>query len=412
MYAMTIRLYSQQNKVVRELHHNSSSNQLTLGDGFFHNLFKRDGLKGLGMEDFEAMELSLVCENLIIDARGYTLGPKLHIRKASDGAADISIFRSASVHLHLVGLQIAKLQTFDCNVLLGDCQVGRYDHELANPFNELQEKEQDRIHELYEIDIRSSSIHNLYLFRSVDYFNVQESQIENMVLFQNPSNTLRVRNLHIWQTTRIEVLRLGCELEMFHVEDSNIAKLYFISNSFIGQLTLRHSYFDKVFGSRYEQFGTLGEEQLKLVRQAAAHEDDSLYFDASYKLAELRSRHKNPLVNFFFKHAIGYGYKPKKGFLFIVLNILGFGLLYALMDGIEYLIEGGALVLDGSTLASAAVHVLDRIYFSGITFTTTGYGDIVPHNWAVKLLTIVESSMGVVLYSLLIFSLTVRYFKE
>jgi hypothetical protein len=49
------------------------------------------------------------------------------------------------------------------------------------------------------------------------------------------------------------------------------------------------------------------------------------------------------------------------------------------------------------------------VYFSVITFTTTGYGDVTPRCPFTRTIAGLEAASGVVLVSLFIFALTKRY---
>ena len=66
--------------------------------------------------------------------------------------------------------------------------------------------------------------------------------------------------------------------------------------------------------------------------------------------------------------------------IYIALTIV-FGLLYFLFDSLDF----------KSSLGNKTAHLLDYIYFSAVTFTTIGYGDILPKTGAGQILVFVES---------------------
>ena len=49
------------------------------------------------------------------------------------------------------------------------------------------------------------------------------------------------------------------------------------------------------------------------------------------------------------------------------------------------------------------------LYFSVIALTTVGFGDIAPKGWPTMLLSGVEGAIGIVLFALLVFSMTKRF---
>ncbi|TAL74972.1 MAG: two pore domain potassium channel family protein [Bacteroidetes bacterium] len=66
--------------------------------------------------------------------------------------------------------------------------------------------------------------------------------------------------------------------------------------------------------------------------------------------------------------------------IYISLSFV-FGLFYYFFDSLDF----------KSTAGSDTVHFLDYIYFSAVTFTTIGYGDIVPKAGAGQIIVLIES---------------------
>jgi len=81
----------------------------------------------------------------------------------------------------------------------------------------------------------------------------------------------------------------------------------------------------------------------------------------------------------------GFGRSLSRWAGWVMVVVLGFSLLYWLLPG--------AVSADG---------YLDALYFSIVTFTTLGYGDILPLTWFAKLLVIVEVGLGYVMGGLLV----------
>jgi hypothetical protein len=70
-----------------------------------------------------------------------------------------------------------------------------------------------------------------------------------------------------------------------------------------------------------------------------------------------------------------------KGVVIYLTFSLVFGLLYFLFDSLDF----------KSTAGNKTVHFLDYIYFSAVTFTTIGYGDIIPKDGIGQVLVFIES---------------------
>lgn len=92
----------------------------------------------------------------------------------------------------------------------------------------------------------------------------------------------------------------------------------------------------------------------------------------------------------------------------ILLNSIGPLLLPLLLVVLlVYLVVGFALIYmpwmpSGFNVAPEAVshRVIEALYFSGITLTTVGYGDITPHSTAMRVVALAQSASGFVLISL------------
>ena len=93
---------------------------------------------------------------------------------------------------------------------------------------------------------------------------------------------------------------------------------------------------------------------------------------------------------------MGYGERPWRVVGTSLLVILVFAGLYPLAGGVE-------LETD-----VAGPEFLTYLYFSGVTFTTLGYGDVHPLTQLAQQLAVVQSFLGAALMALLVAVLTRR----
>jgi len=93
----------------------------------------------------------------------------------------------------------------------------------------------------------------------------------------------------------------------------------------------------------------------------------------------------------FLKHSCGYGEKPLRVMRNSLISVLGFAFAYFFTNSIN---------LSGNSVLR---NILQSIYFSTITFTTLGYGDIHPINDAGRVLAMSEAVLGAIFIALFIF---------
>lgn len=105
-----------------------------------------------------------------------------------------------------------------------------------------------------------------------------------------------------------------------------------------------------------------------------------------------------------------YGESPWRVVGVSLLTVVGFGLIYPFVGGMEQTqaetTPFAFAEMFPLPVGSGTVEILfQNMYFSAVTFTTLGYGDIQPASQTAKLLASVESLLGALLMALLVFVL-------
>lgn len=160
-------------------------------------------------------------------------------------------------------------------------------------------------------------------------------------------------------------------------------------------------------GAKIDENGLLSsEESYRALKNYFLH--NGMYNDASWaafkektmeRLMLKKSRSWHYIPSLFMGISCGYGEKPHRIAITALSAILGFALLFWALAGIE-----------SPAYPTRALTWVDHLYYSAITFTTVGYGDIIPKASSLfRFLATIEAFLGVFLTGLFIFTLGRRY---
>lgn len=131
--------------------------------------------------------------------------------------------------------------------------------------------------------------------------------------------------------------------------------------------------------------------------------------DAERNLARV----SNDWIDWFFqssqKYLMGYGENPYYVVIWSFLTILLFSVAYAMNGGVDQLqldwFYIDILFVRLEFTNDSLLSLIESLYFSGLTFSSLGYGDVQPATWTVRLLATAQSLLGVLLTSLFVFVL-------
>ena len=99
--------------------------------------------------------------------------------------------------------------------------------------------------------------------------------------------------------------------------------------------------------------------------------------------------------------------------IFGAINVyLLMGMSFAMIYGLIVAIDPGAIIYDGHGIESEAFPLFSLIYYSFVTLTTLGYGDILPVSPMAKTVAYLEAVFGVMYMAILVASLVSIYISK
>jgi Uncharacterized low-complexity proteins len=160
-------------------------------------------------------------------------------------------------------------------------------------------------------------------------------------------------------------------------------------------------------GAKIDESGVVSsEESYRALKNYFLH--NGMYNDASWaafkemtmeRLMLKKNRNWHYIPSLFMSISCGYGERPHRIVVSALITILGFAAIFWSFKGIESPVN-----------PAAALAWTDYLYYSAVTFTTVGYGDIIPKASSFfRLMAATEAFLGVFLTGLFIFTLARKY---
>ena len=104
-------------------------------------------------------------------------------------------------------------------------------------------------------------------------------------------------------------------------------------------------------------------------------------------------------LEFIARHSIGYGEKPWN-IAWITIGVISLFALFYMFSGVKILdeiVNVDLIDIKNYTFNELAIIYINLWYFSIVTFTTVGYGDIVPYTIYSRILVVIEVILGILM---------------
>ena len=234
------------------------------------------------------------------------------------------------------------------------------------------------------------------------YVNFKQSSFLGNCLFNKTIFNAKYINEEIFQKSDFKGQKLIVE------KCVNFPRLDGIVFSPYTKFILRDTYYN-------EESSICGRNNYRIARiQAKITEDNDnvgyyYYNERNYASNFLKNKkyngYKDYLANHFFdflsKYFIGYGERPIKLLIisFSIVSIFAFIYLFVGMKSIEYGLIKVNLLNNTHSLYKLITFYCEAWYFSMITFSTVGYGDITIVGFLGKLLVCIEVFLGITIHA-------------
>jgi hypothetical protein len=348
------------------------------------------------------------CENAVISIEGFeyfTLAAFINTKRPTLALLRV---KGASSFFRLNDLDIDRLASDLSSPLIVDCDVRELNVGIETVLREQQQGGDTAAPRTASMktDLRGSRVRQARIFVPQSMVTIQRSTLQSIAIEPSAAETSQ---LHIRENSEIVAMRLHGTTRGLTITDSVVQSLFFGPAASVDRVTIDSGAIVQAHQCTAATFVTPNLDSWNLVMTAAkACRDLPAYTDAAYEYAKLhRTKEKNALrkvADVLFDLSCGYGYKPLRTVLSAAIVWVGCGAAYwALTMGSMGIARGDKY---DPEWCEALGHSL---YFSAICLTTVGFGDFSPRAWPAMMLSGVEGIGGILLLSLLVFSLTRRY---
>lgn len=376
---------------------------LTIDDTFMMSVMK--DIDVTDYKNISSCTIRLAAQNCAINISDYTLTEIIAIHGFFDKPSKISIFKSTNTNIHMTDQTIDIMQA-DCeSVLLGDCIVKKMELGMNWNFDTLKGQNDTETEfdistlAINKVDIRNCMIKEQEIFCGINRLNIQRSKIDKLSLIGNFGfkETSIIDDLYIWQNSNIELLDIRCRVNSLKVEDSDINTVTAKAKCHIGELLLINSQIFCAYAFKERHFVKKSTDAWILIAKSAENAREyNIRAEANYIIARdvfKEERGISRIANFLFDKISGYGYKPFRVLLASVVLVLGFMVVYTVLD----LFAGGNL---SESLCRNIVNSMASL---------AGKSDFILIDGAKFWLSILEYIFGVILFAVFANALYVRY---
>lgn len=309
---------------------------------------------------------------------------------------------NATNFYRLNDLQIKRIDSEFSNALIAGCDVGEVYVGIESWHQDPLSKTKANNNSTNDskTDVRSSRIGKVKTYAGQDLINIQDSVISELEI------NSAITDLHLWQGSSVERVTVGAVVDKLKINSSIVEIIQGRKNSIIKEFETANSSLVKFFELFESNVLSRSSSSLELIAESyrnARNREKQYEYSYLYQkeITNNMANRSKKLFSRFLQLTCGYGYKPERGIYTLFAIWLVFSIIYSLF----LLVPEHGLSTNGKEI-SGWIGVPYSMYFSVITFTTIGYGDVVPLDWVTRFLAGLEGIFGISTMAIIIYALT------
>lgn len=351
-------------------------------------------------KDIYGFNANIYCNDrstlIIHDFQYFTLAAYSNSDPILGGVKSYNISR----FFRLNNLKIRRLDSENSNSLVANCAIDEFYVGIESYHKENKENGKSIEDNPITTDVRSSTVSKIKTFSRHKYLNIQDSKIDEL----NANNDIEY--FHCWEGSNIQRLLFSKSVEKARFDDSSIELFLGQKKTSITEIISSNTSFVRIFELDENKVLSRNDKSLEILLKSYKNsQNKEKQFEYSFLYQKNISgnitnrRHK--LFLKLLELTCGYGYKPERGFYTLFIIWFSFSLIFTI---ISFFPDVG-LSTNGNKI-NGIIGIPYSMYFSAITFTTIGYGDVVPTDWLTRILAGIEGILGISTMAIIIFALT------
>lgn len=265
---------------------------------------------------------------------------------------------------------------------------------------------------LPSVHINNTHSNRLMLYNSFDKIYFQKINLEYYYTGQKyaddeltPKYIYLVSDMKILGTNnQIKNFECSMDIDELTIEQCTFKRVMMMENGKIKSLNAEMPIFESSMCCTEKNFPNPNKYTWYLIMMSAKLSGDKKLFQKSgYEYEKESSLEANKIATYFLRYSSGFGYLPHRAIFFSMRWVVYFAIIYTLIEINEL---GWSYDISFEGVMNVYHIFKERLYYSAITFTTTGYGEVGVKSDAIRFFSFFEACLGVSILSILVYSLT------